>query len=107
MDEVSFLAAPHDHLGQAVLRWPFRSRQHGAISNMAGHHRLSVPYDGFTNRGPEPVTANQCRAAKAFAPFGASNHAAAVVIDRHNLPRGGELDELRLLARLVDHVEHV
>ena len=105
--QMGLLAAPDDHLGQAVFLRPLVRRQHGAIGDVAGNHRLAVADDLLAHRGPQPVAADQRRALVGLAGFGLRRDAVAVVVDRDHLLRGGELDEVRFLAGVEDDIEHV
>ena len=105
--QVGLLAAPADHLGQAVLRGPFRGRQHRAIGDVAGHDRLAVADDLLAHRGPQSVAADQRRALVGLAGLGLHGDARSGVVDRHHLLRDRELDQVRFLAGVEDDVEHV
>ena len=107
MHQMGLLAAPDDHLRQAVFLRPFGGRQHGAIGDVAGHHRLAVADDLFAHRGPQPVAADQRGALVGLAGLGLHRDGRAVVVDRDHLLRGGELDQVRLLARVENDIEHV
>jgi hypothetical protein len=105
--QVGLLAAPDDHLRQAVFLRPFVGRQHGAVGDVPGDDRLAVADDLFAHGRPQAVAADQRGAAVGLAGLGAGGDAGAVVVDRHDLLRGRKLDQVGLLAGVVDDVEHV
>ena len=105
--QMGLLAAPDDHLRQAVFLRPVGGRQHRAIGDVAGDDRLAVADDLLAHGRPQAVAADQRRALVGFAGLGLYRHGRAVVVDRDDLLRGGELDQVRLLARVENDIEHV
>jgi hypothetical protein len=52
MHEMSLLATPDDHLGNAIVLWPLGDRKHGTIGDVAGHIGLAIANDLFAYGGP-------------------------------------------------------
>src|SRR5262249_19691583 len=85
MHEMSLLATPDDHLGNAIVLWPLGYRKHGTIGDVAGHIGLAIANDLFAYGGPQAVAADHCRSPVNLAAFGTSGDNAAIVFNGDDL----------------------
>ena len=105
--QMHLLAGPHHHVAPAELLRHFRGRQHGAIGDVAGDDRLAVADDHLPDGRPQPVGADQRRAAIVFAAFGVHGDAVGRFVDLDDFLRGVEADQIGFPAGVQQHLMQI
>ena len=105
--EVHLLAGPDHHVAPTEFFRHFRGRQHGAIGDVAGDVGLAVADQHLPDGRPQPVGADQSRAAIFFSALGLRNDAVARLIDFDDFLRGVEPDQIGFAARFEQHLVQI